>query len=396
MDFTFTAEEAALRHEVGEFAKRELPPDIKGGISDYEEQFHGRFWEAARTVMPKVGARGWLAPGWPVEYGGKGAPATTQMLCQEELAYWGIPGADMGIGGISWIGPGLLNFGSEEQKREHLPPLARGEQFWCTAYSEPGSGSDMASMQSRAVRKGDDYVINGQKVWTSAGHVSDWCWLLVRTNPDVAKHRGLSLFLLDLRSKGVSVRPIPAMSGIAPFAEMFFDDVHVPRRNLVGEEDKGWNHVVGALEYERASVGLLFAGLLRRLLDELVKLTGAAGSIAMARNSLARHKLAELAVEVEVSRVLAYRAFLLLASRKPSNAESAISKLFSTELSQKAAQVSMELVGLHGQLAADSPRAVLGGRVFSAYISCMGNTILAGTSEIERNVVAQRGLGLPR
>lgn len=396
MDFGFTATELDLQRDIAKFAANELPTSIKGGITDYEEQFHGEFWEAARRIMPKVGERGWLAPSWPVKYGGKGSSSLTQIVCQEELAYWGIPGCDMGIGGISWIGPSLLAIGTEEQKQEQIPLLARGERFWCTAYSEPGSGSDMASMQSCAVVKGSDYVVSGQKVWTSAGPVADWCWLLVRTDPDVPKHKGLTLMMVDMRARGVTVRPIVAMSGIAPFAELFFDEVHVPRRNVVGQDNRGWNYIVAALDYERSGVAVTFSGLVRRTLDELVALVRQSSAGRSGISEGARIKLSDLAVSTETARLLAYRASLLLASGRPASAESAVSKLFSTELSQRAAQVAMEITGLHGQLPASSSRVVMRGRALGAYLSCTGNTILAGTSEIERNVIAQRGLGLPR
>ena len=397
MDFAFNADETDLKDEISEFARRELPPDVADEIADFEGQFHGRPWEIAREIMPKAGARGWLGPGWPTQYGGRQSSAMKHVICQEELAYWGIPGCDMGVGGISWIGPSLLTIGTEAQKMEHLPPITQGRRFWCTAYSEPGAGSDMASLKSRAVRKGDGYIINGQKVWTSAGPVADWCWLLVRTNPDVPKHRGLSLFLLDLQTKGVRIRPLPAMTGAAPFAELFLDDVYIPRHNLVGDEDCGWNHVVSALEYERSFVGILFTGIVRRIVDDLAETwkkspDTAGGSLT----SQARHKLAEIAIEAEISRLLAYRAALLLWSGRPSNVESATSKVFSTELSQRAAQFAMEAAGLYGQFLGSTGSFALARRAVAAYLSCPGNTILAGTSEIERNVIAQRGFGLPR
>ncbi|MBI2857665.1 MAG: acyl-CoA dehydrogenase family protein [Chloroflexi bacterium] len=388
--------ERRLRSEIGEFARRELPFELGGGLFDYEEQFEGLYWETARRITPKLGRNGWLAPGWPAKYGGKGASPIEHLVCVEELAYWGVPGADMGVGGISWIGPTLMSVGNEAQKLEHLPYIAGGKQFWCTAYSEPGSGSDMASMSSRAVRQGDTYIVNGQKVWTSAALVADWCWLLVRTNPDVAKHKGLSLFLLDMHTRGVTVRPLPAMTGKAPFAEVFFDNVRIPAGNLVGEEGRAWNYIVGSLDYERSLVAVLFCGLDRRLMDELLRYVRERAPAGHRRPAGAiRVRLAETAVELEAARLLAMRAGLSLLEGRPSSAESAMAKLFSTEFSQRIAQLGMEIVGLFGQLAVSMPGSVLHERVCSAYLSSMGNTLLAGTSEIERNVIATRGLGLP-
>ncbi|MBI2958137.1 MAG: acyl-CoA dehydrogenase family protein [Chloroflexi bacterium] len=397
MDFGFTASEIRLKQEIADFARREMPADVREGSPDFERQFHGRLWETAREIMPKAGARGWLGPAWPVRYGGRGASPIEQVICFEEMAYWGIPGYDMGVGGISWIGPSLLAHGSETQKLEHLPPLAQGRRFWCTAYSEPGAGSDMASLQSTAVRRNGEYAVNGQKVWTSASPVADWCWLLLRTGSASSKHRGLSLFVLDMRTRGLTVRPLAAMTGTTPFGELFFDDVRVPLENLVGEEGMGWDYVVAALEYERASVGVVYSGMVRRITDELiavqrnVPLAGAGQ-----RAGIARHKLAELAVESEICRLLAYRAAVPLWGGQPVNVESAQAKVFSTELSQRAAQLAMELAGLYGQLS-DTERATsMARRARAFYLSSTGNTILAGTSEIERNVIAQRGLGLPR
>lgn len=397
MYFDLNESQENLRTEIAAFARRELPADVREGSPDLEAQFDGRLWEVAREIMPKVAARGWLGPSWPVKYGGRGADAIEYIVCYEELSYWGIPGSDMGIGGISWIGPGLLAHGNEQQKMEHLPQLTGGKRFWCTAYSEPESGSDMASMKTSAVRKGRDYVINGQKVWTSSAPVADWCWMLARTNTDAPKHLGLSLFLVNMRTKGISVRPLPAMEGTTPFAEMFFDEVHVPAVNLVGEESKGWRYVVSCLDFERVSIGVLLAGALRRLVDELVKLYKSApqGECSF-RSAIMRNKLAELALETEVSRLLTYRAGIPVWSGQPSGVEAAESKLFSTELSQRAAQVAMEMGGLFAQVRESKQISGIRGRALSLYLSGPGNTILAGTSEIERNIMAQRGLGLPR
>ncbi len=392
MDFSFSAHETRLRKEIGDFARRELPAGFSDGAPDFEQQFQGMFWDLARELMPKAGANGWLGPNWPTQYGGKGGTAAEQVICYEEMAYWGIPGSDMGVGGISWIGPSLLSVGSEAQKLEHLPPLAQGRRFWCTAYSEPGSGSDMASLQSTATRKGDVYVINGQKVWTSSAPVADWCWLLVRTDPNVPKHRGLSLFVLDLRTRGVTVKPLYAMTGTTPFAEIFLDDVIVPKTNLVGQENRGWNYVVSALEYERASVGVLFAALTRRILDDIVRNQK---DNAKRTGAVMRHKIAELAIEAEVSKIVAYRAAIPLWAGNPSNVESALSKVFSTEASLRAVQLEMESVGLLGLLSTPEYSGTLAHRAHLAYLSSVGNTILAGTSEIERNVIARRGLALP-
>lgn len=398
MDFSFTEEEKKLQQEIREFAKKELPPDFSGGLYDYEDQFDEKSWPLTSTIVRKLGEKNWLAPAWPKEYGGEDDPYTKQLVCQEELAYWGIPGADMGVGGISWIGSSLMLFGAEEQKKEHLPKLAAGEKFWCTAYSEPGSGCDLATLQCRATPSGSDYIITGQKVWTSAARIADRCWLAARTSSEGAKHQGISLFIVDMKTPGITVRPIPGMAGIAPFGEIFFDEVRVPRGNLVGEENKGWRYMVVALEYERGFIGLVFAAGARRALDDLIMLIGEMRhqGRTLPNETLMRNRVADMAIEIEVGRMLCYRAAWVQSKGLSANYETAMSKLYATELSQRVAQTSMQVLGLYSQLEAGSKWAYLRGLIARSYLASVGNTILAGTSEIERNVMATWGLKLPR
>ncbi|MFW6125761.1 MAG: acyl-CoA dehydrogenase family protein, partial [Chloroflexota bacterium] len=231
MDFSFTPEEKAFRREVREFIEQEMPPHYgEAG----EGQFDPENFEFTKQMAKKLGAKKWLAMNWPVEHGGLGVSPIMHMIFKEETAYHRVPGTDMGVGGISWVGPTLLMLGTEEQKKQHLPPLAAGEKWWCTMYSEPQAGSDMANLQCRAVPRDDHYVVNGQKVWTSAGHIADWGWLLVRTDPDAPKHRGISLLLVDMRTPGVEVRPLVNIAGHHYFNEVFFDDAAIPKGNLIG------------------------------------------------------------------------------------------------------------------------------------------------------------------
>jgi len=394
MDFSFSQEELTLREEIRRFVERELPPEFYQAAYDMlENQYLEEFWPTTRLMARKLGERNWLAPHWPQAYGGEGAPFTKYLVCQEELVYHGVPATDMGIGGVSWIGPSLMLFGSEDQKKRHLPKIARGEAFWCTAYSEPNSGSDLASLRCRAIAKGDYYVIDGQKIWTSAGFVADWCWLAARTSTEGSKHRGISLFMVDMRSKGITVRPIVGMGGSVTFSELFFDNVQVPRENLVGEENQGWRYIVTALASERVGVGILFTAITRRMLDDL---TGLVKDTNRGRDPLVRHRLAQLAVEVEVGRLLTYRAAWLQSKGLPTPHEAPISKLFTSELTQRLAQTGMQLLGLYGSLAGDSRYTYLRGALMRTYLNSIGNTLLAGTSEIERNIIATLGLGLPR
>jgi len=388
MDFSFTPREEGFRQEIRHFAEQELPP---GWLGMTDEEYAPEVWPITRQVAGKLGKRGWLALGWPQEYGGGDAPITYQLIFQEEAIYWGIPGTGMGIGGTAWVGHSLLLFGTEAQKREHIPPIATGERFWCTGYSEPEAGSDLASLQCRARRAGDGFIIDGQKVWTSAAHIADWCWLAARTNPDVPQHKGISLFLVDMKSPGITVRPILNIAGVHSFNEVYFDGVRLPWEHLVGEVDRGWYYVMTALDFERAWPGIRYASVARRILDELVKYAQEHGAAAEDR-----HRLAELGVETAVGRLLAYRVVDVIAHGRVPNYEASQVKVFCTELVTRAAQVGMELLGLWGQLEPGSPGARLQGWIERLYLLSVGHKIAGGTSEVQRNIIALRGLGLPR
>jgi alkylation response protein AidB-like acyl-CoA dehydrogenase len=399
MDFSVSEADKALREEIRQFVQKELPPEFWRGAYDMlENQYTEDFWPTTQVIARKLGEKNWLAPHWPKEYGGEGASYTKYLVCQEELIYHGVPATDMGVGGISWIGPSMMLFANEEQKKTHLPKIARGETFWCTAYSEPNAGSDLASLHCRAVAKGDHYIINGQKIWTSAGYVADWCWLAARTSTEGSKHRGISLFMVDMKSKGITVRPIVGMGGRVTFSEIFFDEVAVPKENLVGEENRGWNYIITALASERVGVGTLFTAITRRMLDDLVVLVRdiKRKGKPLSRDPLVRNKLAEMAIEVEIGRMLTYRAAWLQSQGLPTNYEGPMSKLYTSELSQRLAQTGMEILGLFGQLGSGSKYACLYGSIMHTYLASIGNTLLAGTSEIERNIIATIGLGLPR
>jgi alkylation response protein AidB-like acyl-CoA dehydrogenase len=210
------------------------------------------------SISKKLAQKGWLVMSWPKEYGGQGASIIEQLVYQEEMSYWGVPGTMMGVGGVSWVGPSLMKYGAEEQKKKYLPLITSGEPdgVWCTGYSEPNAGSDLASLQTRAARAGNEYIINGQKTWTSAAHRARWCWLAARTDPNaLKKHQGISLFIVDMKSPGITIRPLFDITGSHIFNEVFFDNVHVPVSNLVGEENRGWYQLIAALDDESLSQG---------------------------------------------------------------------------------------------------------------------------------------------
>ena len=397
MDFKFTPEEEAFRQEVQRFIKEELPP-TPGDWGTLESEFDPQNFEFTKQVAKKLGGKKWLAMNWPKEYGGLDASPIEHMIFKEEATYHQVPGIDMGVGGITWVGPTLLILGNEEQKREHLPPLAAGERWWCTMYSEPGAGSDMSNVTCRAVLQGDEYIINGQKVWTSAAHIADWGWMLVKTDPDAPKkHHGISLLLVDMKTPGITVRPLLNMAGHLFFNEVFFDNVHVPKRNLIGEENRGWYYIMIAMGFER-TMGVVFAAAAQRLIDELVGF--AKGTIVnglpLSKNPSIRQKLADLAIEVEIARVIGYLIVSQQTKGELPGYEAPMIKVFASETLQRMTDVGTEIMGLYGQLWLGSKWAPLQGMMADTYMNSTGMLIAAGTSEILRNIIAERGLGLPR
>ena len=316
------------------------------------------------------------------------------MVFNEEMAYRRAP--LINLAAVGYLGPTIRMYGSEEQKQQHLPGITSGEVQWCQGYSEPGSGSDLASLQTRAVQDGDDFIINGQKIWTSQAHYSDWIFLLARTDPDAPKHKGISYFLLDMKSPGVTVRPLVNMANQHGFNEVFFDNVRVPRSGLLGELDRGWYMATTTLDFERSSV-TGSAGS-RRTLEELTaftKETKANGKLLF-ELPLVRHRLSDLWIELTLSQFLSYRVVSMQERGLVPNHESSIVKVFNSEYNQRLAGAGLQILGLYGQLQPESPYARLRGRFERAYLSSVGSTIAAGTSEIQRGIIATRGLGLPR
>jgi alkylation response protein AidB-like acyl-CoA dehydrogenase len=286
--------------------------------------------------------------------------------------------------------------GSEEQKRTHLPPVARGEVQWCQGYSEPESGSDLASLSTRAIRDGDDLVINGGKIWTTLAHRADWIMLLTRTDPDAPKHRGISFVLVDMKSPGVTVRPIINMAGGHEFNQVLFDNVRVPRANVVGEEDRGWYVAVTLLDFERS--GIDYSANARRLLDDVREY-----ATETKRNGQAvmdvpwvRSLMADRYIECEVARLIAYNVAYMQGQGLVPTREASMSKVFGSETLRRVTEAAMDVLGLYGTLGREEKWAPLRGRVQEHWMLSFSGTIAAGTSEVQRNIIAGRGLGLPR
>ena len=393
MEFRDSLEEAEFRVQVRSFIKSELPQNLRGAQMGEElDDDAGR--ESLKKWRGALGGRGWIAPHWPQAYGGAGMSVVEQFVFNEEMAEARAP--QVGGMGVQMIGPVLIRYGTEEQQKEHLPRITSGEVQWCQGYSEPGSGSDLASLQTRAVRDGDDYVINGQKIWTSGAHRADWMFMLARTDPDAPKHRGISMMLLDMKSPGISVQPLITMGGDHVFNQEFFDNVRVPARNLVGEENRGWYVGAALLDFERSNIaGAIGHKHFVNDIVALVKSLPAANPLAH-RLKRVRTELAERAVEAEIARLISYRLITIQKRGGIPNYEASMNKNYGAELSQRIASTGMHLLGMLGGLSHNSELAPLRGRINHVYLSSVASTIAAGTSEVNRNVIATRGLGLPR
>jgi 3-oxocholest-4-en-26-oyl-CoA dehydrogenase alpha subunit len=388
MNFFWSSEEQGFRERVQAFLKQHW---LDSGEDGEGAGGRGR----AREFEKRLAENGWLTMAWPKDYGGRDASHVEQMIFAEECAKVGAP---TGGQGARMVGPVLIIHGNEEQKREHLPKIAAGDVMWCQGFSEPGAGSDLASLQTRAIRDGDEYVINGQKIWTSGAQHADWIHVLTRTDPDAPKHRGISYFMLDMKTPGISIRPIEQMHGARGFNETFFEDVRVPAKNRLGEEHRGWYVSTTTLDFERSGVHRA-AGVERAFepfLQHARQPDGAGEGPRVADNAVARLALADTAVEVEIGRLFGYRVAWMQGKGLVPNYEASMSKAFNTELSQRNARRAINALGLYGGLRPGNPRAPLDGRYCISYMSTVSSTIAAGTSEIQRNIIATRGLGLPR
>jgi alkylation response protein AidB-like acyl-CoA dehydrogenase len=405
MEFRDSPPEAAFRQEVRSFIQQECPADLRRGAARGAMFGGGGFIPQGMTMESyrdlsrgwnkKLNQRGWAAPHWPKAYGGAGFTTMEQFILKEEMALARAPSPGGGIG-MGWAGPTLIVHGTEEQKQEHLPHIVSGERQWCQGFSEPSAGSDLASITTRAQRDGDDYVVNGQKIWTSGAQSAHWMILMARTDPDAPKHRGISYFLLDMKTPGIQVQPLRNMAGDAGFNQVFFDSVRVPKANLVGEENRGWYIGTTTLDFERSNIAtgvghnLAVSDLVTWAKEHKGEEYDRVGETTM------RLALADRAVEARVELMLCYTIISMQARNMIPNKESSIAKLFSSELDQRIAATQMKLLGHYGQLIRGSALAVETGRIGATYMYATASTIGGGTSEVQRNIIAQRGLGMPR
>jgi alkylation response protein AidB-like acyl-CoA dehydrogenase len=390
MDLNLTPDEEQFRDELRAWLRAHRPEPWRGSLDDSEAR--RSHFEYLRAWQRTLFEGGWAGVAWPRESGGRGATMIEQAIYHEELARAAVP-ERLGTIGEGLVGPTIIALGSEDQKRQFPPAILSGEHIWCQGFSEPNAGSDLASLGTRAVRSGDEFVVNGQKIWTSYAHVADWCMLLVRTNSDAPKHKGLTCLLVDMKSEGIEVRPLRMISGDSGFNEVFFTNVCVPVTHVLGRLDEGWTAAMVALGNERANLGTGMYVVFKRNLDALIHRVRATTHIGrpLSADPLVRQKLAQADLELEVFRLNTLRSLSRMSKTVTAGPESSILKLYWSEMNQRIAQTALEVLGPEAQQW-DFDR----GRWAYQYLRSRANTIEAGTSEVQRNILAQRVLGLPR
>jgi alkylation response protein AidB-like acyl-CoA dehydrogenase len=395
VDLNLTPQELRFRDEVRVWFAENVPRDwVKR--RDEEESMLGRF-EYLRAWQRKLYDAGWAGISWPKDFGGRGAAVMEQVIFIEEMARAEAPPMANVIA-LGLIGPTIIAFGTSEQKRRYLAKMLSAEEIWCQGFSEPNAGSDLAALSTTGVLDGDHFVVNGQKCWTSYAWAADWCELVVRTDPAAPKHKGLTALLVDMHSPGVEVRGLKQMSGESEFGEIFFRDVRVPAANVVGKVNEGWGVAMGTLMHERGTFGAALQVNYRRNFNRLVEIAkhiDRNGKPA-SEDPVIRQKLAQCYAEIEVMRLNQLRAFSRINETGVPGPEGSIQKIFWSELNQRFQQVAMEILGPYGQLAHGSPDAFDEGQWAYGYLRSRGNTIEAGTSEIQRNIIGHFVLGLPK
>ena len=380
MDFDFTPEDEAFRAEVRKFLKQHLPKK--------------QSFEALAEWQKQVRGKGWVGFAWPKEVGGGGGAIAQQVILKEEMAQAHAPALGVCFMGLAWVGPSILSYGTEEQKRKFIPDILDGKYQWCTGYSEPGSGSDLAALKTRAVRDGDDYVVDGQKIWTSIAMWSKWIILLVRTDASESKHEGITCVLVPMDSPGITVRPIKNMAGGAMFAEVFFDQVRVPVANRLGEEGQGWQVTVSALAHERTSIAEV-AGLQRSLeeIKALAKQSKKNGKPA-AKDPGVRRRIARADARIEAMRLNGLRLLTQQLKGGNAGAETSVNKLQRAALEVELGELALEIEGGAGVL--DKDAAPEKGKWQRMALSWPEVVIGGGTPNIQKNIIAERILGLPK
>jgi alkylation response protein AidB-like acyl-CoA dehydrogenase len=389
MDLRFSPEDEQYRVKLRTWLEENLPAEPRPTEQDAEFAYR-RDWQR------QLYAGGWVGINWPKEYGGQGATLIQQAIYAQEMTRAKAPQPANGLG-LSIVGPTLMHHGSEEQKKRFIPKILSGEEIWCQGFSEPNSGSDLASLQTKAVLDGDDFVVNGQKIWTSLGQYADWCILLVRTDPGAPKHRGISYLLVDMHSPGITVRPLKQITGNSEFNETFFDNVRVPKQNLVGELNEGWRIAMTTLTYERGISSLATQVRIKQHLDAMIDYarTTQKNGATLAQDPMLRQQLARAYIGVEIMLLNLYRGITTRLRGKPAGPEASLDKLYWSELDKWMQELGMELQGPYSQLMEESKYAVPGNWQYN-FLRSRAGTIYSGTSEIQKNIIGERVLGLPK
>ncbi len=402
MDFRYTPEEEAFRTKLHSWLEKTRAEvfgrggELGASTASLLDVGDDARWMRLLEYHRRLYEAGYVALHWPKEYGGGGATLMEQAIYQDEVLSFGLPLYGANQLAIDRIGPTLILMGTKEQKDRYLPKMLTGEEIWCQGYSEPNAGSDLAGLQTRAVLDGDSFVVNGQKVWTSLAHRAHMQVLLVRTDPDAPKHKGISYLLVDMKSPGITIRPLVQITGEAGFNEVFYDNVRVPKENLVGELNQGWQVSIATLMYERVSGGTRHP--VQRTISELLNLSRHIEfeGIPANRHPYVRQKLAQFAIEAECLRLSRYRSLTSQLKGKVPGPESSFGKLFATELNLRVAMFADELLGMSGIIEKGSPGCIEGGRWLQRTLAARGLTIAAGSSEIQHNIIGERVLKLPK
>ncbi len=388
MDLRFSEEDEAFRRRVRDWLKKNLgrdkAPENPGAAIEQSKAWQRKLYEA-----------GFVGLAWPKRYGGQEAPPTQQAILSEEMARAGAPPLINTIG-LTILAPTLIQYGTDEQKLRFLPTILTAEEIWCQGFSEPGAGSDLASLQTRAVEDGDDFVVTGQKVWTSLGPIADWCFLLVRTDATAAKRDGISYLLMDMKSPGVTVRPLRQITGKSHFSELFLEEVRIPRANLVGEKNRGWTVAKASLSHERS--GLSGVVEIEKLLGKVVRLAReqTRRGKTVLEGPLFRQRLAQLYIEKEALKCIGYRVLSDQARGEEPGPEASVGKLLASEMRQRMMEVAISAEGMRAQVMKGSSLTVDRAKWQMLYLDARAYTIGGGTSEVMRNIIAERILGLPR
>jgi alkylation response protein AidB-like acyl-CoA dehydrogenase len=395
MDFSFTPEQDAFRAELHAWLVANVP--LQTGLHHLQPQASAEDLAFLKQWQRQVHDGGWTGISWPKEYGGRGASLVERMIFDQEMAAASAP-ALLNVLGLEIVGPTIIVHGTEEQKRTYLPHILSGDHIWSQGYSEPNSGSDLASLRTRAIEQGDYFVVTGQKVWTSLAFYADWCLLLVRTNPDAPKHLGLSCLLVDMKSSGVTIKPLRTLTGDSEFNEVFFEEVKVPKHHLLGELNQGWRVIVTSLMFERQGLGFYFTFAQKRQYDDLVATVHRTLRYGetVSQDPLMRQKLAQAYIDTELLKLNNYRALTRLLRGNPPGPEGSVPKLQWAEANQRLQELAVDMQSARAQLYQGEPSLVDDAYWQYGFLRAKANSIEGGTSEIQRNIIAERVLGLPR